>query len=172
MPAFLELEFWNFANEELWVAVGMIAFLVILWFTGGFKMAGAALDSKADKIKTDLDEAARLRAEAEAMLEDIRKQRSDAEAQGAEMLKAAKEAAKHFETEAKAKLEEQIQRRAELAERRIANAEAQASAEVKAAAAELAAQMAEGVLIARLAGANSDPLIDAATDQLSTRLKV
>ena len=172
MPAFLELEFWKLDNPELWVAVGMIFFLAILWFAGGFKMAGAALDAKAGKIKTDLDEAARLRAEAEAMLADIRKQRDAAESQGAEMLKAAQDAAKHFETEAKAKLEEQIQRRAELAERRIANAEAQASAEVKAAAAELAAQMAEGVLVARLAGAKSDPLIDSATDQLATRLKV
>ena len=172
MPAFLELEFWKFDNPELWVAVGMIVFLAILWFAGAFKMVGSALDTKAAVIKHDLDEAARLRAEAEAMLAEIRKERSDAEAQGAAILANAMEEAKRMGEEAKAKLEEQIKRRGELAERRIANAEAQAAAEVRAAAADLAAGMAETVLAARLAASKSDPLVDAAMAQLgSTKLR-
>ena len=58
-----------------------------------------------------------------------------------------------------------------MAERRIATAEAQAAAEVKAAAGELAAQMAETVLTARLVGAKSDPLIDSAIGQLAGKLQ-
>ena len=73
--------------------------------------------------------------------------------------------------EAQEKLAEQIQRRGELAERRIATAEAQAMAEVKAAAGELAAQMAEQVLASRIAGAKSDPLVDKAIGQLAGKLQ-
>ena len=76
-----------------------------------------------------------------------------------------------MQAEAQVRLAEQIERRGQLAERRIATAEAQAAAEVKAAAGELAAQMAEQVLAARIAGAKSDPLIDAAIGQLAGKLQ-
>jgi F-type H+-transporting ATPase subunit b len=170
MPAFLELEFWNWSNPELWVAIGLVAFLAVLWFAGAFKTALVALDAKAEKIQTDLEEAARLRAEAEAMLADIRKQRAEAEHQGAEMLKQAQADARRLEIESKAKLEEQIARRTLMAKRRIANVEAQARAEVQAAAAELAAQMAESVFLSRLAGVTSDPMIDDAVGQIASKL--
>lgn len=171
MPAFFELEFWNLENPELWVGVGLVIFLGILWMAGAFKAAAGALDTKSQKIQSDLDEAANLRAEAEAMLADIRKQREETEAQAKQMLADAKAEANRLEAEAKTRLEEQIARRKTLAERRIATAEAQASAEVKAAAAELAAQMAEQVLTQRLAGAKSDPLADAAIGQIAERLQ-
>src|ERR1700761_2937091 len=171
MPAFFSLEFWNWSNPELWATIGLISFLLIVWLVGGFKKAFGGLDAKAEAIQHNLDEAARLRAEAEAMLAAIHKERADTEKLAGEMLANAKAEAKRLEAEAAAKLEEQIKRRQELAERRISNAEAQAAAEVKAAAVELAAQMAEGVLVQRLQGAKSDPLIDAAVGQLATKLK-
>lgn len=171
MPAFFGLEFWTFANPELWAAIGLLVFLLIVWKFGGFKKAMGALDAKAEAIQHNLDEAARLRAEAEAMLAAIHKERADTEKLAGEMLANAKAEAKRLEAEAAAKLEEQIKRRQELAERRISNAEAQAAAEVKAAAADLAAQMAEGVLAQRLEGAKSDPLVDSALEQLAAKLK-
>ena len=171
MPAFLELEFWKFDNPELWVAVGLILFIAVLWFAGGFKTALGMLDAKAATIKADLDEAARLRDEAEAMLIEIRKQRDAAEAQGAEMLKEAAAEAKRMAAEAKIKLEESIARRTALADRRIATAEAQATAEVKAAAADLAAQLAEIMLADRARSMKSDPMVDQAVSQLAERLQ-
>jgi F-type H+-transporting ATPase subunit b len=171
MPAFLTAEFWALDNPELWVGVGLILFLGILWMAGAFRMAMGALDAKSAKIQSELDEAARLRADAEAMLADIRKQRDESEALAKQMLADAKAEAKRLAGEAKTKLEEQIVRRTELADRRIAAAEAQAAAEVKAAAAELAANITEQVLIARLKGAKSDPLVDKAITQLGDRLQ-
>ena len=171
MPAFFSFEFWNWTNPELWAAIGLVVFLLIVWMAGGFKKAFGALDAKAQAIQHNLDEAAHLRAEAEAMLAKIRKERDDAEKLAGEMLANAKAEAKRLEAEAAAKLDEQIKRRQELAERRISNAEAQAATEVKAAAADLAAQMAEGVLAQRLEGAKSDPMIDSALEQLATKLK-
>jgi F-type H+-transporting ATPase subunit b len=73
--------------------------------------------------------------------------------------------------EAAVKLDEQIKRRQQMAERKIASAELQAAAEVKAAAADLAAQIAEQVLKARLADLKSDPLIDRAVAQIGDRLQ-
>jgi F-type H+-transporting ATPase subunit b len=171
MPAFFHAEFWNLANPELWVGVGVALFLLILWLAGAFKMAAASLDAKADKIKTDLDEAARIRAEAEALLADINKQRIEADAQAKSMLEAAEAQAKQFAADAKAQLEETIVRRTALAERKIEMAQAEAAAQVKAAAIDLAAKATETVLTQQLAGAKSDPLVDRAIGQLAIKLQ-
>lgn len=171
MPAFFESEFWSLANPELWVAIGLAIFLAILWMAGAFKMAAASLDAQAGKIKTDLDEAARLRAEAEALLADINRQRVEADAQAKSMLAAAEDQAKRMAADAKAKLEETIALRTRLAEQKIANAQAEATAEVRAAAIDLAAGAAERVLAAQLAETKADPLVDRAIGQLATRLQ-
>lgn len=170
MPAFFEGHFWDLTNPEFWVGVGLLIFLgIVVWKAG--KLIAGMLDGKATEIQANLDEAARLRAEAEAMLADIRAQRDAAERQAAEMLKAAEADAARLAEEAKAKLDEQIKRRAELAERKIASAEAQATAEVKAAAADLAAQAAEQILTARAAAATTDPSVDTAIAGLAARLQ-
>ena len=159
------------ASPENWVGWGVIVFLGIVIYVGGFKKAAAALDAKSQAIQADLDEAARLRAEAEALLADIRAQKEDAEKQAAGMLAAAEADAARMAVDAQAKLEETIARRAALAERKIASAEAQAAAEVKAAAADLTTQAAERLLTARIATAKADPSVDAAIAQLASRLQ-
>lgn len=171
MPVFFSAEFWSLSNPELWVGVGLLLFFGVVIAAGVPKLIAGMLDAKAATIQANLDEAARLRAEAEAMLADIRAQRETAERQAAEMLKAAEEDAKRLAIEAEAKLEDQIARRAALAERKIASAEAQAAADVKAAAAELAADAAEKILAARLASAKTDPLVDDAIKGIATRLQ-
>jgi len=73
--------------------------------------------------------------------------------------------------EAQVRLEDQIQRRRAMAERRIANAEVQAALDVKAAAADAAANLAERVLADRLQGMTSDPLVDRAVASLAGKLQ-
>ncbi|MFC7379104.1 F0F1 ATP synthase subunit B [Brevundimonas sp. GCM10030266] len=170
MPHFLDPHMYSFDNPELWVAIGLLLFIGIVIWAGVPKLVAGALDAKAAKIQAELDEAARLRAEAEALLAEIRAEKAEAEAQAAAMLKAAEDDARRLEAEAKVKLEEAMVRRQALAERRIEQAEAQATAEVKAAATDLAAKAAEQILTARVAGQKSDPLLDAAIAQLGTRL--
>lgn len=167
---FFNPELYALDNPELWVAIGLVLFFVIVVVAKVPALVGGALDAKAAKIQAELDEAARLRAEAEALLAQIRQEKAEAEAQAAEMLKAAEVDAKRLEQESKAKLEEALTRRQQLAERRIAQAEAQAAADVKAAAADLAARAAEDILAARLAGAKADPVTDAAIAQIGERL--
>ena len=62
MPAFLEFDhFYNLAEPELWVGVGLLIFLGIVIFVGVPKLIASQLDAKASKIQAELDEAARAR---------------------------------------------------------------------------------------------------------------
>jgi F-type H+-transporting ATPase subunit b len=160
-----------FQDAEFWTGLALAVFVALLFVLKVPGAAGRALDATAAKIQAELDEAKHLREEAQALLASLKSQREESEKLAAEMMANAKAEAKRMEAEAKAKLEEQITRRQELAERRISNAEAQAAADVKAAAVDLAAQLAENVLAARIAGAKSDPLIDAAVGQIAIKLK-
>src|SRR5690242_10912715 len=161
----------NPGDAHFWELVGLLVLIGGLIWLKVPGMAMNALDARSARIQAQLDEATKLREEAQALLADIKTQREASERQAAEMLADAKADAERLAVEAKARLEEQIKRRGELAERRIALAESQAAAEVKAAAAELAAQAAEAVLAARLASATSDPLVDGAVEQLASKLQ-
>ena len=158
-------------DSHFWVGVAFVVFLGVLVLAGVHKFAWKALGDAGDKVRSQLAEADALRAAAQALLDNIKVEREAAEKHAAEMLADAEENAKRLQVEANAKLAEQIERRGQLAERRIATAEAQAQADVKAAAADLAAQMAETVLVQRLVGATTDPLIDAAIGQLAGKLQ-
>jgi F-type H+-transporting ATPase subunit b len=158
-------------EAEFWVAVGLVILAGIMVMVKAPSLAAKALDARAEKIQAALDEALRLREEAQSVLASIKVQREHAEQVAHEMIANAEAEALRLGKEAATKLEETIKRRQEMAERKIATAEAQAAAQVKAAAADLAAQLAEGVLAARAASQTTDPLIDAAIGQVSGKLQ-
>ena len=155
-------------DSHFWVGVALVIFLLILMRVGVHKLAWNALGDAGAKVRAQLDEAEALRREAQGLLDEIRVQKEETDRIVAAMLENAKAEAQRLQSEAKDKLAEQIHRRGELAERKIATAEAQAAAEVKSAAADLAAEMAERVLAARLAAGKGDPLLDQAVRQLQT----
>ena len=158
-------------DAHVWEAIGLVIFLALLIYLKVPAMALAALDSRGTKIQAQLDEATKLREEAERLLAEIKTQREASEHQAASIVALAQEEAVRLGEEAKVKLEEQIVRRGQMAERRIALAETQAAAEVKAAAADLAAQAAEAVLAARLAAATTDPMVDPAVAALASKFQ-
>ena len=84
MPTFLDPR-----EAEFWVGAGLLIFLGIVLLMGAPRMIGQALDAKSAKIRADLEEAARLRAEAETLLAQLRAERADAERRSADMLAAA-----------------------------------------------------------------------------------
>jgi F-type H+-transporting ATPase subunit b len=157
-------------EAELWVGVGVLIFFGLLVYLKVPGAAGRALDARGAKIKAALDEAQRLRDEASALLAAIKARHAAAETQAGDLVREAELEAQRFAEEARVKLEDQIRRRTALADRRIAIAEAQAAQDVKAAAVELAAKLAEDVLAARLADQKTDPLVDKAIGELTTRL--
>jgi F-type H+-transporting ATPase subunit b len=158
-------------DAEVWIAIGMLVFFVILIRAKVPGMAVKALDDRAAKIQAELNEALRLREEAQALLVSVKHEREAAEHLAAEIIANAEADAKRMRAEAQVRLEDQIQRRRAMAERRIANAEVQAALDVKAAAADAAANLAERVLADRLQGMTSDPLVDRAVASLAGKLQ-
>ena len=154
-------------DAEFWVGIALIVFFALLVRLGVPRLAARALDSQAQAIKDQLEQAERLREEAQSLLERIRKERDDAERMSSQILADAEAQAERIGSEARVKLQEQIRHRSELAQRKIARAEAQAVAEVKAAAVELAASAAETVLATRLAAHRPDPQLDQGLEQLA-----
>jgi F-type H+-transporting ATPase subunit b len=160
-----------FSEAETWVGVGLLIFLGILVAMKVPAALAKTLDARSATIQSELDEAARIRAEAEAMLKTLTAEREAAEAQARDMIEAARAEAKRLEAEAKVRLEETLARREKLAERKIAQAEADAQAAVKAAAVDLATKAAEAILAERLSGLKSDPMVDDAIKGLAGRLQ-
>jgi F-type H+-transporting ATPase subunit b len=160
-----------FQDAEFWVGVAFVILAAILIWAKVPRLAAAALDAKAEKIQAELDEAARLRKEAEGLLEQIRARREETERLAKDMLANAEVEARQIESEAHARIEEQIKRRGELAQQKIAQAEAEAAADVKSAAAELATEVAAAVLTHRAQSLSSDPAVDKAVSELPAKLQ-
>ncbi len=158
-------------DAHTWEGIGLLVFIGVLIWLKVPGMAMAALDSRGAKIQAQLDEATKLREEAQGLLAEIKTRREASERQAQEMLAQAKADAERLGAEAKVKLEADIKRRQLLAERRIALAETQAAAEVRAAAADMAAEAAESVLAARIAVAKTDPLVDQGLEKLGERFR-
>ncbi len=158
-----------FADIETWVRLALVIFFIILIVA---KVPGNIWKSLGDTgaaVRAELDEAVRIRTEAQELLNRIKADRLKAEQKAREIIALAEEEAQRMAAEARAKLEDNIRRREELAERKIAQAEAKAAADVKAVAADLAAQVAETILMDRTQKAGSDVLIDKAIGQLEGR---
>jgi len=150
----------NPQDAHFWIMIALVAFAIILWRANAHSVAVKALDDVGAKVQARLDEAKHLAEEAQALLAQISVQRAETERAAAAMLEAAALEADRLRSEAAKDLEDDIRRMRELATRKIAVAEALATAEVKAAAADLASHATEAVLASRIAGAASDPLID------------
>jgi F-type H+-transporting ATPase subunit b len=157
-------------DAEFWIAIGLLVLLGVLIYAKVPGMAVRALDARGAKVRAELDEALRLRQEAQDLLAQITVQREVAEKTAAEILANAEADAARLRAEAEVRLAEQIERRRAMAERQIANAEAKAAQDVKAAAADAAAALAEAVMAERLEGLSSDPLVDRAVAELAQRL--
>ncbi len=147
-------------QADFWVAVSFVLFLLILAYFGVFSTVGKALDGRATRIKTELDDARRLRDEAAALLTEYKARYAAAEREAEEIITSAKEEADRIAAETKAKLEDFVARRTKTAEGKIAQAEAQALADVRAAAADAAVSAASTVLSQTVTGQIADDLIN------------
>ncbi|WP_339777976.1 F0F1 ATP synthase subunit B [uncultured Thalassospira sp.] len=158
-----------FTNPETWVT---LAFLVVVIF-GGFKVVkgiSAALDKRAGKISNELDEAQRLREEAQELLAKYQAKQREALKEADEIRAHAKAEADRMLVNAKAELEASLKRREQQALDRIGNLEAQAVAEVRAHVAEIATQATLAMVTEKVTGAKADELVDSAISEIKGRL--
>jgi len=142
----------------------------VLGWIGAHRMITDALDSRAARIKTELDEARRVRDEAEALLAEYKRKRGEADREAEAIVTAARQEAERLAAEAKTKVEEFVARRTKMAETKIAQAEAQALADVRAAAADAAVAAAEKILSETAKGKVGDDLIAQGIRDLKAKL--
>jgi F-type H+-transporting ATPase subunit b len=133
-------------GPEAWVAIAFLCFLGLLAYLGVHRKLIDSLDHRQARIKGELDEAKRLREEARALLADFERKGREAESEAAAIIASAKAEAERLATEAKARMEDFVTRRTKMAETKIAQAEAQALADVRSAAADAAVTAAEKIL--------------------------
>jgi F-type H+-transporting ATPase subunit b len=157
-------------DAEFWVAVAFVVFLGGLVYLGVHEMMVKYIDQRRDRIKAELDEALRLKEEAQALLAQYQRKQREAEQEAAAIIAGAMAEAERLMAEAKTKMEEFIARRGKMAETKIAQAEAQALADVRAAAAEAAVSAAEKILSQIVKGEIADRLVVKGIDDVKTKL--
>jgi F-type H+-transporting ATPase subunit b len=158
-----------FADPRSWVAIAFVIFFALF----GKKLWGVLtgiLDKRADTIRAELAEAERLRSEAEAMLVDANKRRTDALAEAEHLLEGAKREAVRLTNAAVIEAELTTLRREKMAMDRIAAAERAAVDEVRFAAADVAAAAAKSIIVESLSADAASGIVDRAIAQLPQAL--
>jgi F-type H+-transporting ATPase subunit b len=157
-------------DAEFWVAVAFLVFIGGLIYLGVHEMMVNYIDQRRDRIKAELDEALRLKEEAQALLAQYQRKQREAEQEAAAIIAGAVAEAERMMAEAKTKMEEFIARRGKMAESKIAQAEAQALADVRAAAAEAAVSAAEKILTQIVKGEVAERLVVKGVEDVKTKL--
>ncbi len=155
-------------DAEFFVAFGFVVFVIGLGYLGVHGKIADALDDRIEKIKDELAEASRLRAEAQALMQSFAAKTAEAEAQAASIVAQAKAEAEAMAKETQQRLEEYVARRTRQAQDKIAQAEAQATADVRSAAADAAVKAAESVLKTSAAGAGGEGFVEQGIASIKT----
>jgi F-type H+-transporting ATPase subunit b len=158
------------ADPVFWVMIAFFAFVALVIYKGVPGMVGKALDTRADAIRNELDEARRLRDEAQSLLADYQRKSREAESEAQAIIEQAKRESEALASETRKALNESVERRTKLAEEKIARAEAQALSEVRSSAVENAIAAAEKILKARATGTAANALIDSSIRDLDGKL--
>jgi F-type H+-transporting ATPase subunit b len=146
-------------NAEFWVAVAFLVLVAVLFYVGVPKKMLEALDHRANRIKAELDDARRLKDEAQKLVAEYRARRESAVKEAEEIIASARSEAERIAAEAKTRMEEFVDRRTRMAETKIAQAEAQAVADVRAAAADAAVSAAAKILSDTVKGQTAETLL-------------
>ena len=157
-------------TAEFWVAIAFVIFIGVLIYFGTHKMVLDALDQRATRIRAELDEARRLKEEAAKLLAEYKARHAKAEGEAQEIIASAKAEAERIASEAKTKMEDFVARRTKTAEGKIALAEAQALADVRAAAANAAVTAASTILSQSVKGSIADDLLAKGIAEVKAKL--
>ena len=157
-------------EPELWVGVGFIMVVGLLLYVGAPKLVGGMLDARSAAIKAELNEAQRLREEAQALLEGFKQKAAGAEREAEAIVVEARAEAERFAIESRETLKSLIARRAQSAQDKIAQAEAAALAEIRSLAADAATAAAQKLIVARLDEKRTGALIAQSIEDLPAKL--
>ncbi len=157
-------------DPAFWVAVSFVGFIAIVIYFKLPSIVGKQLDDRASRIKNDLDEAQKLREEAQALFADYQRRQRDALATAEDIVAKAKEDAEILRKESEAELEATLKRRQELAEAKIQQAEEKALAEVQSIAVDVAITASEKLMKDGIKAKEAGALIDQSIKELGSQL--
>ena len=159
-----------FFEPEFWVAVAFVILMGLFAYLGVHRTVLQTLDRRSERIKAELDDARRLKEEAAKVLAEYEARRASAEREAEDIIANARAEAERIAGEAKAKIEDFVARRTKTAEGKIALAEAQALADVRAAAADAAVAAASTILSQSVKGSVADDLLAKGIAEVKAKL--
>ena len=162
-------DLFDISGATFWVFVAFIIFIALIVWKARGAITGA-LDGRAEAIRTEIDEAQRLREEAQALLADYQRKQRDALTEAEGMLRAAEEEAGRLRARAEQDLTDSLKRREQQALDRIAQAEAAAQAEVRNMAVDLAVSATRKLLEEKIDSGMAAGLVDDAIKDLPGKL--
>jgi F-type H+-transporting ATPase subunit b len=157
-------------EAETWVAIAFVILMAVFAYVGVHRTVLTALDHRAARIKAELDEARKLKDDAAKVLAEYKTRRAAAEREAEEIVASARAEAERIAAEAKTKMEDFVARRTKTAESKIALAEAQALADVRAAAANAAVAAASTILSQSVKGSIADDLLAKGISEVKAKL--
>lgn len=157
-------------TPDFWVAVAFVLFIGLLLYKGVPGMIGKALDARAETIKKEIDDARKMREDAQALLAEYQRKAAEAEGEAQKIIEQAKRDSEAMRAEAERKAAETVARRIKLAEQKIARAEMAAIGEVRGAAVDAAIQASEKILAAKTEGEIGQRLITDSISDLKSKL--
>ncbi|GAA5103330.1 F0F1 ATP synthase subunit B [Bartonella jaculi] len=159
-------------TDTFWAFVGLVLFLALLVYFKVPQMAVRHLDARAKRIKDELDEALRLREEAQEILAEYQRKHAEAEKDAQEIIAAAKREVEAIISEARTKAEDYVKNRNKLAEQKIAQAEADAVRMVSSSAIDLAVSAARTLIAKELDSNKTTELIkESLVEESLTKMK-
>jgi F-type H+-transporting ATPase subunit b len=157
-------------DATFWALVALVIFLAIVAYLKVPAAIARSLDERAARIRDELDEARRLREEAQQVLAEYQRRRKESEAEAAGIVNAARREAAMLSEEARRKTEEYVTRRTALAEQKIARAEQEAINEVRSSAVDIAIEAARAVLAGKVDGQTAASLFASSLQDVKTKL--
>ena len=158
-----------FETPEFWV---MVAFIITVGLVGKtiVQKISTAMDERSEGIRSEIEEATRLREEAQELLASYERKQRDAVEEARQIADRAKAEAEYLSKKAEQDLKNLLERRERQAKERISQAEVAAIDEVRAAAIDVALEASQRLLAKKMTGSKSDALIDAAIKELPGKL--
>lgn len=157
-------------DATFWAMIALFVFLGIVLYLKVPAMVTKSLDERAASISGELNEARKLREEAQAILAEYQRKRKEAASEAEEIVASARNEAEALTADARRKTEEFVTRRTAMAESKIAQAEAQALTDVKSAAVEMAISAAETIVSGKVKGAAADKIIKSSIAEVKAQL--
>lgn len=156
-------------DSSLWVGISFVLFLIVAYKLGKKAVLGG-LDSKIQEIKDEIENAERIRVEAQELLAHYQRKQQDAEKEAEEMVKNAKEQSKAIKKTMKAEIDETMARREAQLSDRLKRLEENAIAQIQNKAADIAMSATSEMIMQALDEKTKKALTESSVSVISKQL--